>query len=316
MSNIPFAQQRALLQERRANKTFQRWRHAARECVAGSRDVPEFSFMLVADDYALSPAVSRGIREALAAGRLSGTGAMTNRPSWQVAARELEAAGFSARAGLHLNLTCGEPLTRCPDLAPAGTFPALKPILAGARRSSLPQAELVAEIGAQLDAFAAALGRPPAYVDGHQHVHMLPQIREILFDALSKRGWQSSLWLRDSADNPVAILRRRVEITKAMAVAVLGRDFGAMARAAGFAVNAGFAGFSAFAPSGDYGSDFARYLIAPGERHLVMCHPGYADEELARVDPNTLSRENELRFLLSSAFPLTIARADAELLPV
>ena len=261
-----------------------------------------FSFMLVADDYAISPAVSLGIREALSAGRLSGTGAMTNRPFWPDEARQLQVAGLAEKAGLHLNLTCGEPLTPMPRLAPAGTLPALKPGGSGARSRSLPADELAAEISAQLDAFETAMERPPAFVDGHQHIHMLPQIREILFAQLNARGWQDKLWLRDSADHPTAILRRRIELVKAGVVAALGRGFTKAARAAGFAVNSGFSGFSSFNPAGDYAADFARYLVAPGPRHLVMCHPGYADDALAAVDPHTKSRERELAFLSSDRF--------------
>ncbi len=39
-------------------------------------------FVLCADDYAMTPAVSRGILALLEAGRITATGAMTNRPSW------------------------------------------------------------------------------------------------------------------------------------------------------------------------------------------------------------------------------------------
>ena len=106
-----------------------------------------FSFMLVADDYAISPAVSRGIREALSAGRLSGTGAMTNRPFWPDEARNLMAAGLAAKAGLHLNLTCGEPLTSMPLLAPSGALPALNPVLSGARSRTLCAAALSGQAG-------------------------------------------------------------------------------------------------------------------------------------------------------------------------
>lgn len=269
--------------------------------------------MLVADDYGLSPAVSRGIFEALSAGRLSGTGAMTNRPNWPAAAAALRAAGREGRAGLHLNLTCGAPLTAMPALAPDGRFPPLNPVLKGARARNLPAGEVAAEIDAQLDAFTHALGRAPAYVDGHQHVHMLPQIRDILLEVLVKRGWQGKVWLRDSSDTTFAILRRQIEVPKAFAVRLLGSGFANAARAAGFATNRGFSGFSAFVPEGGYARDFARYLIAPGHRHLVMCHPGHADAELAAVDPHTKSREKELAFLLSDEFLAVLDRAGARI---
>ena len=130
----------------------------------------EFSFMLVADDYAMSPAVSRGIREALAAERLSGTGAMTNMPNWREAARALEADGLASKAGLHLNLTCGPSASRMPALAPTGTLPPFRTIWKGGIARSLPKKELASEIAAQLDLFCEVSARLPAFVDGHQHV--------------------------------------------------------------------------------------------------------------------------------------------------
>ncbi len=276
----------------------------------------DFSFMLVADDYAMSPSVSRGIREALAAERLSGTGAMTNMPNWREAARALEADGLAAKAGVHLNLTCGPSATRMAALAPSGTLPPFRPVWKGGLTRSLPQKELVAEIKAQLDLFCDVLGRLPAFVDGHQHVQGLPQVRDTLLEELAKRGWQGKVWLRNSADRADVILRRGSEPVKAFSVALLSRGFAAAAGRAGFSTNRGFAGFSSFDPKADYGADFRRYLNAPGERHLVMCHPGYADEDLAKVDPNTLSRETELRFLLSPRFQDVLADAGGVLKPV
>lgn len=262
--------------------------------------------ILVADDYALSPAVSRGILEALAAGRLSGTGVMTNRPFWREGAAVLAPFLDRAEIGLHLNLTLGAPLDAMPGFAPEGLFPALGGLLPSALAGRLPERELRAEIDRQLDAFVDATGRPPAYVDGHQHVHVLPGVRDWLLDALAARGWAGRVWLRDCADRPGAVLRRRSEIAKATFVGGLARGFAAAARARGFATNDGFAGFSSFDPARDYGADFRAFLVVPGRRHLVMCHPGHTDAELAAVDPHTQSRENELAFLLSPDFPAAL----------
>lgn len=275
--------------------------------------MPSFPFKLCADDYALSPAVSAGILEALVAGRLSATSVMANRPDWPRAASELVRTAPGAEIGLHLNLTLGTPLSSMPVLAPGGRFPALSRLIANARRGRLPADEIRTEIAAQLDAFADALGRAPAYIDGHQHVHVLPGVRAVLFEVLGARGLAGRLWLRDSADRLSRILRRRVEAPKALALALFGRGFAAQAGARGFACNDGFAGFSSFDPRRDYAADFARYLIAPGPRHLVMCHPGRLDAELAAVDPVTTPREQELAFLLSQRFEDVLGHAGARL---
>jgi predicted glycoside hydrolase/deacetylase ChbG (UPF0249 family) len=239
---------------------------------------------------------------------------MTNRPSWRQAARELE--GFAGRAdlGLHLNLTTGAPLTAMPGFAPAGNFPPLNAALRAACLGGLPRAEIAAEIAAQIDAFENALGRPPDFIDGHQHVHVLPGIRRMLLDRLARRApAHGPLWLRDSSDTAGRILARRREAAKALSLAFFAQGFRAAARTAGFDVNEGFSGFSSFDPQQDYGEDFASYLRAPGPRHLIMCHPGHVDAELAACDSVTTTREQELAFLLSSQFTDMLAARGAVL---
>ncbi len=266
--------------------------------------------ILCADDYGLSPAVSAGILEALEAGRLSATGAMTNRPDWRRAARDLAPLEGRASFGVHLNLTAGAPLGAAPNLAPHGSLPPLATYLRG-RLSREAIAETAAEIARQFDAFEDAMGRAPDFIDGHQHVHVLEPVRTFVIEEAARRGWAGRVWFRNSADRPDRILRRRVETPKALGLAWFARGFARDATAAGFSTNEGFSGFSAFDAGRDYGADFERYLVAPGARHLIMCHPGHVDDELASVDPVTTSRENELAFLLSSRFEDAMGRAGA-----
>ena len=270
-----------------------------------------FGFSLCADDYAMTPAVSRGILQVLDAGALSATSVMTTSPWWAESAPALRQYAGCADIGLHLNLTTGSPLGSMPGLAPAGALPAIGTFLSGAAR--LPLAEINAEIGRQIDAFTAVWGAPPDHLDGHQHVHALPAIRDLVLDHLDRRGWAGKVWLRDSTDHVRRILRRGTSLKKALGLAWLERGAASQARQRGYAANEGFSGFSAFRPGTDYAALFARFLRAPGPRHLVMCHPGYVDDALRRLDPVTDSREEELRYLLSPAFAAVLAERGARL---
>ena len=270
-------------------------------------------FILCADDYALSPGVTRGILDALGKGRLNATGAMTNRPLWKEAAPDVAAFSDRADIGLHLNLTFGAPLGPMPTLAPSGVFPRLGPFLKAARARRLPADEVRAEIARQLDAFEDAMGRPPDFVDGHQHVQVLPGVRDWLLQELVRRGLAGRLWLRDSSDRLPRILTRRVELPKALVLASLGRGFADAAHRLGFHTNEGFAGFSAFDLQRDYGRDFARYLVSPGARHLVMCHPGHVDADPSAGDEVREPRARELEFLLSDQFAHALGAAGLNL---
>jgi predicted glycoside hydrolase/deacetylase ChbG (UPF0249 family) len=201
-----------------------------------------------------------------------------------------------------------------PKFASSGRFPPLGKALMSALKRNLPEAEIRREIIRQIRKFRDHFGTAPVFVDGHCHVHILSQIRAQLFAALEQEGLTGKVWARDSSDSLLRILRRHAgQFKKALSVAWLGKGFARQALARGFRTNDGFAGFSAFDPGRDYGADFAGYLRVPGPRHLIMCHPGYCDEELAAIDPATLSREQELRFLLSSAFTRLLERSGAKL---
>lgn len=256
---------------------------------------------LCADDYALSPGVSKGVLEALQAGRLSAVSTLTTVPCWPEHGPQLQ--HFSdADIGLHFNLTLGAPLGAMPSFAPNGKFPRVAQVIRAALRKEAPLGEIRAELERQLERFEAVMGRPPDFVDGHQHVHVLPGIRDALLDALSARKLQGACWLRDPGDRWGRIIVRRDEAAKALIVKGFALGFGAAARRSGFHVNDGFAGFSPFDPARDYARQFERFLQAPGPAHLVMCHPGYADAELGALDPVTTTREQELAFLLSARF--------------
>jgi len=274
----------------------------------------QISFSLCADDYALSPGVSRGILEALRAGRLTATSVLVTRPSWPVGARALGECSAKADVGLHLNLTLGSPLGPMPAFAPCGRFPERAKVVKTAARGKLPQAEIGEEIARQIDKFCEHFGAAPDFVDGHHHVHILPQVSAQLFTALEKKGLSAKVWLRNPSDSWTRILRRNpADFKIAFGITWLGKRFAKEACARGFLTNDGFAGFSAFGSGRDYAADFARYLRAPGRRHLIMCHPGYCDEELVAADSATLSREQELRFLLSSTFTGILSRRGAKL---
>jgi predicted glycoside hydrolase/deacetylase ChbG (UPF0249 family) len=263
--------------------------------------------VLCADDFGLTEGVSRAILDLARARRISATSVITTRPWWPRLAPEL-ASCSDLGIGLHLNLTTSEPLGTMPMHAPHGMFPSLAELLRGALLGRLQGQEIRDEIERQLSAFAAALGRPPDFVDGHQHVHVLPGIRAQLLSALKDRGLGGHVWLRDPSDRSAAILARGVAVTKALSVKALAAGFAAMVRQAGFSANQGFSGFSPFDPARDLAADFGRFFKRLGPRPVVMCHPGRVDAELRDLDPVLDPREREYAFLASEQF-LDLVRA-------
>jgi predicted glycoside hydrolase/deacetylase ChbG (UPF0249 family) len=268
-------------------------------------------FILCADDFALSEGVGEAILRLLGQARLSATGAMTNRANWRESAARLREFSANADLGVHLNLTCGASLGLMSRLAPSGELPRLGAVLRGALLGRLPLAEIAEEFRRQIDAFTRAIGREPDFLDGHQHIHAFPGIRDALLAAVDALGLGRRIYIRDPADGFGAIASRRLGAAKALLIAGLAKGFAERLAAVGLAANIGFAGIGPFDPRRDYGADFPRFLRAPGRRHLVMCHPGFIDPELLDVDSVGATRPKEYEFLSGDAWPELLARLDA-----
>jgi len=269
---------------------------------------------LCADDYGLAPGVNAAIRDLIARGRVNATSAMVVAPSFNREAAEalarLNAERPQAAIGLHLTLTAPfRPLGgRLRPLADGALLPVGATLRAALLRRFEPDA-LAAEIEAQFAAFAAAFGRPPDFVDGHQHVHLFPQVRDAV-PTIAKR-LAPSAWVRQCGQ--VRFSLDRLADPKGLLIDALSRGMRARARAAGVRVNPAFAGTYSFVADADFGSHFTRFLEGLPEGGVVMCHPGFVDAELLRLDPLTELREREYAYFISEAFPRALAHAGVAL---
>ncbi len=259
--------------------------------------------ILCADDYGLSPGVSRAIVRLLAAGRLSATSCMSLGQAWPLHAPALRPHLGTADIGLHLTLTDHAPLGVMPALAPGGKLPSVGRLLALALTGRLDRAEIGLELERQLDAFEQALGRPPAFLDGHQHVHQFPVIRDLVIELWQRRLSRTRPWLRVCDESWGARWRRGLAIPKTWFITALGGGLRRRTRVAGIPANDRFAGINDFTGRVPYATLFEAFLRESGDGTLlVMCHPGEVDAELRAADSLTDAREEELHFFESPAF--------------
>jgi len=264
-------------------------------------------FVLAADDYALSHGVCDGIEKLIAAHRLSATGAMTIFPEWLERASGLKALAeaHAAEVGLHLTLTDQTLLT-----APFGSQrPGIGALLQRSHLGALNRHGLEREIAAQLDRFEDAYGEMPAFIDGHQHVHLLPGVRGALIGVLLHRyPDRPKPWIRSCADPAGAILHRPRARGKGLLLSWLDRGLARMARTYGLKQNHGFRGVYDFAQHADYAAIFPTFLKPSREGLLVHCHPGIPDTRLTERDGLINSRASELAYFASDAFPELLER--------
>jgi len=263
-------------------------------------DEPPRRIWLVADDYGMSHGVSAAIRDLAVRGRLSGASVMVVAPAFTpaqaLALTVLDGKARRVAIGLHVTLTAPfQPLTA--DFMPTrdGAFLPLAAMMTRAFLGKLDRASIAEEVAAQLAAFQTAFGHAPDFIDGHQHVQLLPTVRDTLLDAVQAQA--PNAWVRQCGS-----VAPRLADPKGLLLDRLSRSFRARAAARGIRTNPAFAGTYDFSDKVPFAARFARFLDGLPDDGLVMCHPGQVDDELRRLDPVTDQRAREYAYFAGDDF--------------
>jgi predicted glycoside hydrolase/deacetylase ChbG (UPF0249 family) len=264
---------------------------------------------LCADDYGISPSVDAAIRDLIARRRLNATSVMVVAPSLhRLEANALSKLNDDARlavVGLHLTLTAPfRPLSKSFKPLRQDAFLPLGATLAAAMLHRFKHDMLVDEFRSQLRMFIHSFGRPPDFIDGHQHVQLFPQIRDAVLEVAKE---VPNVWLRQCARALPLPLWERIGNGKALLLDTLSQDFRRRSDALHIRTNPAFAGAYSFREDADFAALFPRFLDRLPTGSVVMCHPGFVDAELQRLDPLTTLREREYAFLSDEAFPAMLA---------
>ncbi|HEY2190129.1 MAG TPA: ChbG/HpnK family deacetylase [Caldimonas sp.] len=262
--------------------------------------LPGRTVAVCADDVGLVDGVAATVVELAAAGRLSAASCLATAPGWRAAAARLAGAPTSLELGLHFNLSEGAPLSA--ELRRHWpTLPGLARLLAAAALHALPLAAIGAEFRAQAGAFGDALGRVPAFVDGHQHVHALPGVRELVLDAIA--AWPESPAVRSTG----RVLGPGPALKRTVIEASGGRALERALVARGVAHNRVLLGAYDFGAV-DYRALMQRWLAAaPREGGLLFCHPCI---DAGDADSISAARRREAAYLASDAFAADLAAAN------
>lgn len=248
--------------------------------------------MLNADDFGQSPGISEGIAGLAHSGRLSATSCLSSSAQWPSLAPMLRTLPPHVLRGLHFNLTEGAPLS--PELRRHWPrFPTLPRLILSAHARRLPEQALVAEFAAQLHAFTDGAGQWPDHVDGHQHVHHLPVVRDVFVRA---------------------VLDMKTDVAVRSTARLLGPGFGLkralIARTGGMTLERLLQRHSIRHNRwllGVYDFEAVNYRVLmqgwlahlPLEGGLLFCHPGATDHQ---PDAIAGARLRELAYLSSAAF--------------
>jgi predicted glycoside hydrolase/deacetylase ChbG (UPF0249 family) len=271
-----------------------------------------------ADDLGWTEGVNRGIAEANRHGIVTSASLLANGAAF-ASGVELARTSPSLGVGVHLNLSDGEPVGPkelltglLNDRAEFDGKP--ESLLLKLARSSLPIEEVEMEWDAQIQKVREC-GIEPTHLDGHKHVQMLPGLFEVALRLAKKHGIaairisheESSLRSALSAgakQKGSVVMKQGVQ---ARGLKLLARDAREQAERVGIATADYFCGI---AQTGELTREGVLRLleILPEGTTELMCHPGYADAELAKTGTRLqASRQTEVEIFTDTGIRNVVA---------
>ncbi len=141
-----------------------------------------------ADDFGLSPEISRGILETHQAGIVQATSVLVNFPDCEKTFTLLSESNLDF--GWHFNLTEGSPVSPPEKIKSLvqkdGNFYSLAQLIKRSLLKQIRPEDVKRELEAQWKIFEN-YRMIPSHVDGHQHIHLLPQITQPFLDFVAQK---------------------------------------------------------------------------------------------------------------------------------
>jgi len=254
-----------------------------------------------ADDFALNTPISQAILHLLKSGRIQATSCMTQAPDWEIHGaklREIKSTHPQTQVGLHFNLTH--------QFSDDMLYRPLGNLMLSAWLRMLSVAEIQKTLSYQWQKFIDVMGRTPDFIDGHQHIHQFPIIRDVLLTFLTNKGYSG--WIRN--------LRHTVVTPKfyikSKSLSLLGAPVLAEeCNELHFRQNERFAGIYDFTNATPYSELMQHWLSRAKSHHsntsndvqhslLIMCHPSV--DATDTTDPIAQARVREYNYFKSDQF--------------
>jgi predicted glycoside hydrolase/deacetylase ChbG (UPF0249 family) len=256
--------------------------------------------IISADDFAQSAAIDTAIITLIEQKRLSAASCLTLSPRWTEAAKLITPEIRKlADIGLHLDFTQFAQIARKP----------LGMLIIRSLLRSLSTTAIEASVHQQLDQYEQALGAAPDYIDGHQHVHQLPQIREALLEIILKRYGTKLPWIRIAA--PPLQFGLKGQVIRLLGSGTLKKK----AEIFGLKHTTQLLGVYGFdGDIADYRANFEHWLnyakhASPSQRIAMMCHPATESTNKPSEidDPILNARMREYGFFANKDFAELLA---------
>jgi predicted glycoside hydrolase/deacetylase ChbG (UPF0249 family) len=157
---------------------------------------------------------------------------------------------------------------------------------------------MVAELNAQLDEFQGALGCLPRFIDGHQHVHQFPVIRDALVGVYEERLRHHQAYIR--------VINGKSHHLKMAVIKTMGTTaLTGLLKKKSIPYNTSFSGLYSFSDAANYDKYFPLFLAEIGDKGLIMCHPGLPSS--LSSDAIRIARSFEYQYLAGLKFQVDCA---------
>ncbi|UOH17103.1 ChbG/HpnK family deacetylase [Acinetobacter sp. NyZ410] len=258
-----------------------------------------------ADDFALNDEISHAVCVLLKKNALQATSCMTQSSIWHKHANKLRTLkaeiNHPIEIGLHLNFT------HYFDHSNFLYYP-LNELMLRAWSRTLNKEKIRTSIIQQWELFVEALGTQPNFVDGHQHIHQFPVIREVLIDVLKEKNFNG--WIRN-LDHTISVQKYQF---KSKTLEYLGaKKTLKLNQKNHFKTNTYFAGIYDF-KNENYAALNYEWLKSAQNGLLIMCHPAAAQPK--EFDEIQDARIDEYQYFNSEQFFRDCKTFNIELQPI
>ena len=230
-------------------------------------------FLLCADDFGLSEEINLGILTLLEQQKLNAVSCMTNMPLWQKDGKKLTRFHQHAKIGLHFSLP----------------YRSLGILILQAYLGLLNAKKIQQMLEAQFNAFIDVIGSKPDFLDGHQHIHQLPKIREIFIHFYQTHYPDKQAFVRSSVNQQKNFKARLINLLGAKTLKKLLIKLN-------IPHNSSFSGIYNLTPGQDYQRLLDRFISETKDGGLIMCHPA---QQLPHSSSREAFRFNEFKALES-----------------
>ena len=256
---------------------------------------------ICADDFGLHEGVDEAICQLIALKRISSFSCMVNASRWLKQSTDLiQTLEATHEVGLHVNFTH--------FFNNESYLFDLKKLIALSYFKKLSKKSVLESIHQQFDLFEQGLGRLPDFIDGHQHVHQFPIIRETLLSVITQRYRNNPKpWIRQTIPN-IYPSNIKTKIIAHLGAYELQRQL----QQQGLPHNQQFLGVYSFGQN-RFEQDMARWLRQAQNGALLMCHPSRTE---SIDDEIHAQRIQEYQFLCSESYQQLLIDNNIEIRPL